>query len=464
MAPLEAPRRFLMLSLIAIVAIAGQLFFSTVLPPMASLAGANGLSASLGLSNGHGMTIAPSEGIAIKRVDPSYDVRGVYQPDEDRMPLIEPLPGLVLIYFLIGLTGLPLTLNLLMVVNCLVVAAGAVALASELMFRRFALGVVSGIAVAAFVPLYRLSMTVGYDVYEFLFVLGAVVCLLKFRRTSSHKWLLANGLFLGMGLWIRSYFILYVIAQAIIIGILLFRSGRAPTSTTKRVAGLRTMLVWAAPILLLALAMILVRDSGSTGTALTRGGFWHSFWMGVGQFENDEIDGFTDWDVCELANELGYGVPCDPSYTDPGLPYLFQYRTDYNAVLGSRAREWIPNNVFRVVRNTAIRLSWITVPGLMGSSKLEAHPAGRFLTVAVSLAIFLLTLFAVRLKGVVQATPGSRPNVGLTGEDTLILVGTYIALIPLSPFYIIAKVVIVSYFCVLVTASSGALALWDRLR
>jgi len=276
-------------------------------------------------------------------------------------------------------------------------------------------------------------------------------------------WLLANGLFLGMGLWIRSYFILYVIAHAVIIGILLLRRNRASTSVSSGWAGLRLMLRWAAPILILAVAMISVRDSGSTGTALTRGGFWHTFWMGVGQFENDEIAGFTDWDVCELANDLGYAVPCDASYTDPRLPYLFQFRTDYNAVLGSRASEWIPDNVLPLVRNTAVRLSWIAIPGLMGSSRLEAHPVGRYLTVAVSLAIFLLTLVAIWLLARVRDTSGKPPNLGLAGEEALILVGTYMALIPLSPYYLIAKVVMVSYFCILVLASSGALVIWDRV-
>ncbi len=391
------------------------------------------------------MTIAPSEGIAIKRVDPSYDVRGVYAPDEERMPLIEPLPGLVLIFFLIGSTGLPLSLNLLMLVNTLLVAVGAVALASELMYRRFALGVVSGLAVAAFVPLYRLSMSIGYDVFEFLLALAAVVSLLKFQRTSDRKWLITNAVFLGLGLWIRSYFILYVGAQAVIVGILLFRRGRM----------LGPMLTWALPVVLLATAMISVRDSGSTGTALTRGGFWHSFWMGVGQFENDEIAGFTDWDVCDLANKLGYGVPCDPSYTDPELPYLFQYRVDYNAVLGSRAREWIPDNIPRLARNTTVRLSWLAIPGLMDSSRLEAYPVTRYMVILISFLIFLL---------VVPATIRALVYFENFGEEEVILLGTYLALVPLTPYYIIAKVVMVSYFCVLVLASAGALALWDRAK
>jgi hypothetical protein len=211
-------------------------------------------------------------------------------------------------------------------------------------------------------------------------------------------------------------------------------------------------LTWAVPIILLAAGMIMIRDSGSTGTALTRGGFWHSFWMGVGQFENEEIAGFTDWDVCDLASELGYGPPCDPSYTDPRLPYLYQYRLDYNALLGSHAREWIPDNIPRMTRNAVFRLGWMAIPGLMDSSKLETRPAVRFMVVLISFAIFLLAL-AATIRAVSHLEGG--------GEEMIILLGTYLALVPLTPYYIIAKVVMVSYFCVLAMASAGFLGLWD---
>jgi hypothetical protein len=434
-------RKWVALGLIAAVAICGQLLFSAYVSPRATLAGANGISASFGLANGHGMTIAPSEGIAIKRADPSADLRLLSGSDDERMPLIEPLPGLVLIYFLIGLTGYPMTLFSLAAINALVIAVGSMALAAELMKRRFALGALAGFALAAFVPLYRLSMSVGYDMFEFLFVLAAVVCLLGFQRTSDRMWLFANGLCLGLGLWIRSYFFLYTLAHGCVVLILVFRRSDLP----------RSVLTWAAPIVLLAAGMISVRDAGSTGTLLTRGAFWHTFWMGVGQFENDQIEGITDWDACDLAAKVGYRISCDRTYTDERSPYLFQYRVDYNAALGVHGRAWIPDNIPRLALNTLARLSWLAVPGFADSTRLDASPVVKTLVVLISLIIFFLAMI------------GIMSNVRKATEEGFILLATYLALIPLTPYYIIAKVVMVAYFCVLVFATAGILAVWDRI-
>lgn len=435
-------KAFAGLLLIAALSLAGQASFSLIIQPQASLAGANGLSAALGLANGHGMRPAESEGLAIKfRISPLDDIRQLYDPNHDRIPLIEPLPGLVLIYFLILKLGVPFTLQSVAGVNMLVIALCAVLLAQELMRRRWAFGFLSGLALALFVPLYRMSIVVGYDTYEFAFALASAVALLKFERTSRIHYLVLNALLLGAGLWIRSYFILFVLAQGIVVVIILVRRRRA-----------QLIPAWVVPVVVLAAGMVGIRDSGATGTALTRGAIWHSFWMGVGQFENDEIEGFTDWHVCWLARDLGHPVSCDPSYEDDRTPYLFQYGREYNAVLRARATQWVGQNFSRFVANAAVRVCWLAVPGLMDASRLSERPLLRAGVILVSLLILFLAL--------VGWVYWSRSNLAAAS----IVLGTYLALLPLTVYYIIAKVVTIVYFCILVLAVAGVLVLWDRYR
>ena len=435
------------LALIAILSIVAQIGFRSLLPAEASLAGANGLSAALGLANGDGMTIAVSEGMAIKRqIEPDQSITSVYDPSAKRLPLIEPLPGTVLIFYLIGLTGLPFSLNTVTLANMLILAFGAALLGHELSKRSRWLGITAAAAVAGFVPMYRMTIVAGYDMYEFMMLMAAVIALLKYERTRRYRWLILDAVFVGIGLWMRSYFLLYVAAHALIVVLLMRRERPALRSVVLRMAG------WAAPVLILAGIMISVRDSGSTGTPLTRGAFWHMFWMGVGQFENDEISGATDWDSCELARRLGHPVPCDASYEDDSQPYLFQYDPVYNDVLGTHASGFISDHPFRLVANSVGRVVWLAAPGIMPSSRIEARPVVRGVTVILSITLLLLALFGcVRLY---RRMP-----------DVLLILGmTYAALLPLTPYYLNAKVVAIPYFCVLVAVSAGLVELGRRLQ
>jgi len=420
----------------------GQLVFRNYLPARASLAGANGISAAMGWKNGVGMTIGPAEAIAIKQSEPSLDARDVFDARGDRLPLYEPLPGFVFILLLIGSLGVSFTLNLITAIQIALVATSAALLASELAHRNPVLGYLAGFAWALFVPVYRLSIAVDYEIWLSILVMVGVVSLLKYQRTSDRRWLVVAGLTFGFGLWIRSYFILYVLGHAAVVWLLTRRRGKL----------IPDFLHWAVPVILLAIGLTLVKDPVSSGTPLTRGAFWHTFWMGVGQFDNDVIGGFTDLDVCELAVELGYGpIPCQDTYLND-LPYLYQYEDEYNAVLGQHARVWISQNVPQFALNTLGRLWWLAAPGFMPSTRIESDP-----TAALLVRIIAVVILALAIVGLVVNWTAAR-------EELLIFLGTYLALAPLTIYYMNSKVPTVVYFCVLVIACYGLLAVWNRAR
>ena len=440
--PSGGKRTWVLLGVLIISSVAAQLAFRAILPSQASLAGANGLSAALGLANGHGMTIAVSEGMAIKRTLPTdRDIETVYAPEESRLPLIEPLPGSVLLFYLISLTGLPFTLDLITLLNMFILASGAALLGRELMFRDVRIGILTGLALGFFAPMFRMTVVAGYDMYEFLFLVAAVLALLAFQRTGKPWLIAANAVLVGLGLWMRSYFFLYAAGHGLLVGWILYRRGNL----------MRHAALWVVPVVVLALAMISVRDSGSTGTLLTRGAFWHMFWMGVGQFENDEMTGFTDWDSCELAKRLGHPTPCDSSYEDDAQSYLFQYEIGYNERLREHASGWIPSNLGRLTANTFGRIVWMAVPALTDSSRLASRPVLKALLLILSSVLLILAIGGVIHVG--RRFP----------EVTAILLVTYACLLPLTPYYLNAKVIAIPYFCVLAMASGGLSAVIDRV-
>jgi hypothetical protein len=389
-----------------------------------SIAAANGISAVLGWQHGHGMTVTGEEARAAKNSDPGDDLLTVYSTEASRTPAHEPMPALILLYAGLAATFGTLSKNMLVWPQLAVHALAAAVLGWELMKRSPLAGILAAAAWAIWLPALRMSLSVGYDTYTGSLTLFLIIaCLAGLRRRSWLLMLLA-GVLGGVGLWLRSYFIL--VPAVVGLSLLL-----APVTWRQRIA-------FVVPVIALFLLLHEYRSDPGLQSQTTRGGFWHTFWAGVGQFDNEMGVQNEDSSVRELAERLA-----------PGQSFAFhdyQYDAQYNATLAEPGWEWIRTNPHLLLRNGIFRLGWLVVPGAM-PIKSEA------VRMVLAPVTALVTVFAVI--GFIHLWRSDK----WTG---ILLSAAWISLTPLATYYLIAKVPTVVYFAPLSLAAFGVVHLVER--
>ncbi len=411
----------LLLVLVFVLSVLGQAAALHFVQPGISIAAANGVSAALGWRHGDGMTVTGPEAQSIRGATPGANLLTLYADDADRTPAQEPLPALVFLYAGFAAAFGSLSRSMLVWPQILVHALAAALLGWELMKRSPLAGILAATAWAVWAPAIRMSLLVGYDTYTGSLTLFVIVaCLAGLRRRSWTLMLLA-GILAGAGLWLRSYFILVPAA----VGVLLLL---APVTWRQRAA-------FIVPVVLLFFLLRDFRSSPGFQSQATRGGFWHTFWAGVGQFDNDVGVQNLDGSVRELAERL-----------EPGRSFAFhdyQYDAQYNEALRGLGREWIKSNPHLLLRNGIYRLGWLAVPGAM-PMKSQA------LRLVYALATAVVTVLAVI--GFLDLWRRDR----WTG---ILLSAAWLSLTPLAAYYLIAKVPAVVYFAPLSLAAFGVVRL-----
>jgi hypothetical protein len=370
----------------------------------------------------------PEEAEAVRRGAPrTADLRALYRAEAPRSPAHEPLPGVSLLFAAVGLATGSLRLSTIVYVQMWLHGLGAWWLATGLRERSGLAASAAGIGWALFVPEFRSTLTPGYDSLPSLVYLGAVLPLLRFGSGGGAAWLSLAGLSCGIGLWVRDYlFVLPLLLLPVVFW--LRRPGPG------RLAG------FVLPVALLAAGLALVRAPASGTThRMIRGGVWHTFWAGVGQFDNDlglvaEDEQVRDF-AARLAPEQDFRVA------------NYQYLPAYDAALAAEGRAYLARKWPSLLINAVYRTGWLICPAFAPSKQFAAGPA-RGLLVAVGVPLSLLALAGF---------------LGLWRRDrfaALVLASPVLSMLPLAPYYFIAKVPTGAYF---VQLAFAGLAL-DALR
>jgi hypothetical protein len=173
---------------------------------------------------------------------------------------------------------------------------------------------------------------------------------------------------------------------------------------------------------------------------MIRGGVWHTFWAGVGQFENELGLVAEDWSVRDFAARLAPGE----SFRVPN----YQYLPAYDRALGEAGRDYVAREWPSLIRNTLYRMGWLLFPSFT-PSKQFAEGAMRWLLVLAGVPVSLLAL-----AGFAALWRRDRFAAWVTAAPV-------VSLLPLAPYYFIAKVPTGAFMAQLALAG-WALDLWLR--
>ncbi len=281
----------------------------------------------------------------------------------------EPLPGTPLFFFSIAeLTG-GLRLRSIVRVQIALHALCAVLLFAALRRSNPLASLLASLGWAVFLPQFRSTLTPGYDSLTSLVYIATLVALLRYHRSGGLLPLLLAGLFSGAGLWIRSYlFVLPVVCAGILA---VFKRTRAAH-----------VCLFLLPVVVMAAGLYAVRRP-STGVSeqLIRGAVWHSFWAGIGQFQNDRGVIAEDSSLQEFAESL---AP-EEDFRVPN----YQYTPAYDDALREAASEYAAEHWPSLLRNSVYRVGWLLFPSFMPSKTLAASTAVRLALVMVGVPVSL---------------------------------------------------------------------------
>jgi hypothetical protein len=394
--------------LVALAVVAQAGLYEAGLRPIPTIASAYAVSTALGLVNGRGLSVQPEEALAVRRrLAPGDDALPLYRPEAPRAPAHEPLPGVSLLFAGVALATGSLRLATIVYLQMLLHGLGAWALASALRPWSGLAAAVAGLGWALFVPEYRSTLTPGYDSLPSVVYIGAVASVLRFARGGGFGWLAGAGVACGIGLWVRDYLFVLPFLLAPLVG----WRGRP-----RWVA----LLAFAAPVALFAVGLAAARSPASGTThRMIRGGVWHTFRAGVGQFPNDLGLVAEDESVQAFAGRLAPGEDFDV----PG----YQYLPSYDQALGEAGRAYVAEEWPSLLRNALLRVGWLAFPAAMPSQQLGSG-AARWILVASGVPLLLLALL-----GFARAWRKDR-------FAALVVAAPLLSLLPLAPYYFIAKV------------------------
>jgi hypothetical protein len=276
-------------------------------------------SVALGLVQGEGISTQPDEVAALAAE--SRNLHGdykVFHRAESRRPYTFFLPGTGLVLAgLWTLTGVHNYAPYLVMMSLLDVLA--IALLLHAGGRRHPLPFLSVALLLAFDPIrIKHTLTAGYDAWPHFMTLMVLVLLVEARFAGR-----VRGFTLGLalvmlplGVWSRD---LAAFLPPVVLGALLL------LPSTRRLLAANGRLVLALGVATLALGALSWQRARTTDNAIpVRTVFWHSFFAGVGQFDNPYGLRSDDREVWELARRLNPALLAyryDQIYTDAWEEY-----------------------------------------------------------------------------------------------------------------------------------------------
>jgi hypothetical protein len=301
-------------------------------------------------------------------------------------------------------------------------------------------GLVAAALYACFLPGIELVVRPHRDVWVTFAYILSVAVMLKISRTENKRseifLAIGLGLLIGCTAWMRSTIVAYGIACALSFFIL-----RSPGRAFKLCAILLTTFV-------LIMAPLVKRNYDAFGQIMiTRGAFWHSFWAGVGQFDNPlgmiENDHFVSAYFQRLDSTAVYGTP------------------RYEQVLRQEAMRFIAEHPFWYAGTIVGRAGVILAPKI-GRELFFQSTSIRSDTGILNQKVSILPLLAV--DGLMAA--GLLMGLWLSRREkkTLLIVALPLlyTLATLSPFYVVGRNIMNVYFVTILFASVSAIWLWER--
>ncbi|MBI4454637.1 MAG: hypothetical protein HY644_01925 [Acidobacteria bacterium] len=406
-------------------------------------------SAAVGVNAGGRLTVRTEE---IQRISSlgltARHLNRMYNPDASRLPLWEVEPGLSLV--LVALWKLTGVYDLRPLIWLQIICDSFLCAIFFLVLHRVSVwvGFGTGLGWALFPPQIQFACTAGYDAWA-SFALIAVSSAMVFLCTRRLSWratafiMLCMSLISVVGLWTRSYVLLWPFLVA---GLLL---------QIVRVKRWRSILVliYIIPSLFGIIGMMVERDRLVGNPRPTRTTFWHTFWAGIGQYDNPYgIEGL-DSSIYVFAQSL-----------DPGLKTWFtKYRVvwddptfnmEYEKVLAKEARVFIRRHPEILLRNHFLRILRLVVPTIrMTESTAEGIGLPQWLLAAVGLLLVPLYVAGIRrwVKG------------GMSSLLAFISPLGYL-IFALAPFYIERRIISAVLFVHIGLAVGGIQAVFEFIR
>jgi hypothetical protein len=301
-------------------------------------------------------------------------------------------------------------------------------------------GLLAAALYACFLPGIELVVRPHRDIWVTFAYILSVAVMLKISRTENRRsetfLAIALGLLIGCTAWMRSTIVAYGIACALSFFIL-----RPPARAFKLSAILLTTF-------LLIMAPLVKRNYDAFGQIMiTRGAFWHSFWAGIGQFNNPlgmiENDHFVSAYFQRLDPTAVYGTP------------------RYEQVLRQEAVKYIAEHPFWYAGTIVERAGVILAPKIgrelfFQSTSIKSDTG--ILNQKVSI-LPLLAIDAVMVAGLFLGLWLSRHKI-----TTVIIVALPLlyTLATLAPFYVVGRNIMNIYFVTLLCASVAIIWLWEK--
>lgn len=418
------------------------LLFFTVYDDLRHGSAARYGSTALGLASGHGLTYQGDE-VATIQTEPS-NVQGDYRESlasDSRKPMTEFLPGTaLLIAVLWKVTGIynfaPLVIFQVLI-DSLLIAWFFSAFSRHQPVVAVAAALLMTINLAAI----KRTLMVGYDFWPQFSVLVLVSGVIwSLSRSRPRAWQLGLiGLAAGIGLWFRSItvFLPYFVAAAVFEIAHIRRGVRA----TKAVALAAALVL---PVILLTMGLSAYRFEATGSLRPTRSTFWHTFFAGVGQFDNPYglvNDDRAVWSFAQTLNPALQGQALGAMYELPG--------SQYESTLKSEAFDFVRRYPLLFVRNFSFRVGIMISPVLYRDGDFLPERLFPFL---VPLGVMLFPLWILGLFRIVRRLP-----------ELAILFGSIYAyfFLMFGWFYVVGRVILPYLFLSIVLYLNGALHLWE---
>lgn len=327
-------------------------------------------SAALGYYNGQGLTVREDEYKPINDLPSNIrgDIRDLHIPGE-RQPQVEFLPGPALV---LGLAWkiIPWYNFLPLLVLQLLAESALTAMVCVQVRRRWSrTAVVLAAVMVLNVLVIKRVLMVGYDFWPQFAVLAFVTGLARLLPGDRGvlAWL-GLGAVMGAVCWFREITTFLPLWSAPFLLVALVRvRGLGRGGALVRVAAL------VAPVILSLLLLSVYRTDLTGNARPTRSAFWHTFFAGVGQFNNPY--GLINDDQSVLA----FGRRLEPELRDHRVGDMWSDPNGlYEVTLKREALVFLREYPELMLRNTVYRIGIMIAPPL--------YPVGDRLPVALSLA------------------------------------------------------------------------------
>jgi hypothetical protein len=317
-------------------------------------------STAIGLTIGSGLTYSEREMVRIASVDDNLGGDFLeFSQTSERSPMTEFLPGPALLmsqlWEITGVRNFAPYIVLQIVLESVLIGL----FFGILCAYQPKIAALTAIFLVINVASIKRTTMVGYDFWP-AFVVMVLVCglLLFLEQPKQLVGLAATGLLVGIGAWFRSITVLLPYLASLSIIVATVKNERLSVRT----AFYRTA-AFLLPVILLTVGLSVYRLDGTSNVRPTRSTFWHTFFAGVGQFENPYgliNDDHEIWLFAQSINEELQEEDLMTMYRSPS--------SAYEATLRAAALQFVRDHPLRFVRNFVYRVAIMIAPPLYRGS------------------------------------------------------------------------------------------------